>query len=142
MLRSSVLSLAVLGLLTGTGRAQDTTKKPAGPPPRLVVLTKVDRTAGTFIITEARLVQVRVLVEREVDEGGGVKRVRDAVTKYVREEYNVLYTLKGAQVQTAGGKKLTTEDALNKLSAGSLVLLSTDFKAVDPAYLRVLKNET
>ena len=141
MPRSCTLSLAVLGLLAGVSRSQDTTKKPSGPPPRLVALSKVDREAVAFTITETRYVPVVVQKEVQVNVGGMIQKQKVNVTEHVAQLVEVPQSLKGAKVQTAGGQKLTVEEALKKLSPGSLVLLSVDNNPVDPAYLRVFKEE-
>jgi hypothetical protein len=50
--------------------------------------------------------------------------------------------LKRLQFATAGGVALTEEELRRRVQAGSVVVVSSDGKPVDPAYLRVLGSNT
>ena len=51
-------------------------------------------------------------------------------------------TFKSLQAMNAGGKKLSTDELKKRLKVGTLLLVSPDEDAVEPAYLAVLKEET
>jgi hypothetical protein len=49
--------------------------------------------------------------------------------------------IKDLDIYDGAGKKLTAEDLLKRVKAGSVVVVAADENAVDPAYLRPLKDD-
>jgi hypothetical protein len=50
--------------------------------------------------------------------------------------------LKDLDISNAAGKKLTAEDLLKRVKAGSVVVVASDENAIDPGYLKTLKDDT
>jgi hypothetical protein len=141
MMRSTILAAMVLALLTGPGRGQDATKVPSGPAPSIFAVAEVDRTAGTYTVNQAVTVQVPVSTEKTIIVGGMEKKV--AVTS-LKTEYRTeirRHTLKGLEFYNVKGEKLKDDEAMKRFVPGAVVLLSADGKKVDPAYLRIVKDD-
>lgn len=141
------LSLATLALLAGGAGAvpvpdDKPVAPPKGPPPGLVVVSRVDAGRQQFDVVETVTRNQVVQVEREMIVNG--MRVRFVVTETVpvQEQRVVRRSLKGSRASTADGKPLTAAEAVRRLAPGSVVLYSTDGNPVDPAYLRVVQPET
>jgi hypothetical protein len=137
----SLLSMLVLGCLVATAGAQDTTKTVSGPAPSIIVVSSVD-SAGTLLSKQIQVVTVPVQVPKEVIVGGMKQIVFQTEYRYETREVMVKHLLRGAEYYNAKGEKVKQEDALKRLTPGTIVLVSADGRKVDPAYLRIIKDDT
>jgi hypothetical protein len=72
--------------------------------------------------------------------GAGAQKLPErTVNRYVQVE---LGDVKDLKATTAGGKTLELKEALEKLKDGGIVVMTTDGKPVDVAFLRILKDDT
>jgi hypothetical protein len=106
----------------------------AGAAPRIVELKP--NTEGKI------LVQVRRTETLKAQAGNGInppKAIERTVNRYPQVE---LGDIKDLKVTTAGGKPVELKEALEKLKDGGIVVMTSDGKPVDVAFLRVLKDDT
>lgn len=111
---------------------------PTGPPPTVLVgSVKGEEFLSRVVQTVA--VPVTVTEKRQV----GDQVVDVTITKYVTQTrmIEVKRDLKKATFGTAGGKKLSLEDVQKRLDKAKVVVMSSDGRAVDAAYLRVFDKE-
>jgi hypothetical protein len=142
MLRWGMSAIALLTLSAADGPAQDATKLPTGPTPRLVVVGKLMPEQGLLTIREGKLVPVVFQEKRAVVVGGMQVEQLVTVTRFqtVIEEKSII--IKGSEFQTAGGETLKADEAAKRMTPGSIVLMTSDGKPIDAAYLRVFKSDT
>lgn len=134
-----VIALMTLGALGGPGAAQEKPEFPTGLAPRFVAVEAIkDRDVLVREIHE-RLVprETAKVVERQ----GKVERV--TVVSYEREYRPAVkaYPIAFVQVYDAAGKQLSAEEALKRLTPGTVMLVAADGKRVDPAYLRIVRKD-
>jgi hypothetical protein len=132
MLASLVLGAATLSPAAPVPR--DTVPPPAGPAPKVAVL-RADAggaLALTGVIDETRKepVKTTAVENGQVTAAETVRRVGRTTT--VRK---TLAELAG-ELSTAGGVRLTPEEAARRVQDGSAVLVSADGKPVAPGWLR------
>ena len=130
----SLLTMLLLGSLAATAGAQDATKVVSGPAPSIIVVSSVD-SAGTLQSKQIQVVTVAVQVPKEVVVGGMKQVVTVTEYRYETREVMVKHLLRGAEFYNARGEKVKQEDALKRLTPGTIVLMSADGRKVDPAYL-------
>jgi hypothetical protein len=137
----SALSLLTLFLSGLSLTAQDATKTPPGPPPTMIVVGSVDP-MGTLTATQRVTRIVPVTVEKEVVQAGVAMKV--TVTEYqkVEETVTTKVALKDYTIHDAKGEKVKPDAALKRLTSGSVILVSANGQKVDPAYLRIIKDDT
>jgi len=117
----TLLSLAVVWILIGTGAAQqkepadEKAKLPKGPAPRFFTVTEIGRDNIKFT---------------EVAIKDGRRVVFDYVPALARTE-----------IYDASGKKITAEECRKRVKVGTVVLVAADKTKPDPAYLAVLKDD-
>jgi hypothetical protein len=111
------------------------------PSPKIVVVDKVDKEKQLLTIQEVRLVPV--LEERAVQEnvGGQVVVRKQVVTRYQMVTQNVQYSLKDGKVRDTTGKLVPAENVLERIKAGSALLLVLGADRVDPAYLKIVSKD-
>jgi hypothetical protein len=81
-------------------------------------------------------------VEKKVNVGGKEQTVRETQYRYALREVKEEYLLSDMKFYNARGAKLKPKDALKRLTPGTPFLLSADGEKVDPAYLRMIKDDT
>lgn len=135
-----MLSLLLVACLADPAtEPADPTIEPKGAPPMLMAARIKD---GKLMSSVMKAVPVTKQVVVEVEEGGVKKKVIQTVTEYVMVAEEHAFDLKGATITTADGKKLTPEAAAKRLTKTSVVVISTDGKAVHAGYLQALKKDT
>jgi hypothetical protein len=141
-----MFSRCVLGLsmvfAAGVGGADDKPKeKEIGLPPRFTVVTELDRKAGEVTLQEQVMRLEPVEVEQEVVKDG--EKVKEKVTIVKRVIVTQLFkiALKYHQAFDGEGKKVATDDLLKRLEVNGVVLLASDFKEIDAAYLKLLRKD-
>ena len=133
--------------LDGAGGSRaDGTPVPAttGPLPRLMeVKANADgKIMVTVMRTEMQKVQVGVGVA--VPPGGGAAPPPAVVTRTIPVTKHMtvdLSEVKDLKITTADGKKIDVADAVKKLKAGGVVVVSADGKPVNPNYLKLFKDD-
>jgi hypothetical protein len=128
-------------LLTALGLAD----APVEPPPRVsaqapqLLIAWVEKDQLTSTVEQT--VAVPVTVTMKVNNNGKEEDV--TVTKYVTEKRLVKHSmdLTKAKITTAGGKQLTLDDLKKRLAKPAPVVVATDGKSVDPAYLKILDRD-
>ncbi len=142
MLRSSILSAMVLGLLSGVSSAADPTKLPAGPAPTFLVIVGINKEAETFEVYEVVPSTQTVEVKEKFIEAG-IEKSRTVLKELsIYKTGRVTQSLKGAEFFNVKGAKLKDEEGRKRFLPGSIVLVSSDGKKVDPRYLHLVKDDT
>jgi hypothetical protein len=113
--RIAVLALA----LHAVAATADEVKPPKGLPPRFMTVAKIDKDSIELIEVQA--------VERRPDDSTESRRTAR------------LKSLRGFDTK---GRELRRQIWQTRLKAGDVVVVAADDKKIDPAYLRVLKNDT
>jgi hypothetical protein len=108
----------------------------------MLFISSVDARAGALFITQAVSEAVPVEEERTVVEAGVPRKVKVTVYKYVSKLVQQKFVLKDLQVHLASGKKLSPEEVLKRLTPGQVVLHALDGNPIDPAFLKVIKDDT
>lgn len=113
----------------------------AGSPiPTLVAVKADDKGMLRIPAQGTREVVVKVPVSKEVD---GVVKVEYIETKQtVSDLVPTPYDDVKPTVTTAAGMAVAAEDAKSRMAAGEIVLVSTNGKSVEGAYLKLVKPET
>jgi len=137
-MRGSCLAALAALALARPGLADD---KLPGPPPHFVTVQNVDRKAGEITFAELTMHYVAREVTREVVQDG--KKVPVKETVYVPEFRTGLikYSVADGQVYDGAGKKLDADEVWKRATVGAAVLLSSDFRMVDDAYLKLLNKD-
>lgn len=133
-----------LSLAIGAPVPPSTPPAPTGAAPRVLELKADANGKVTVAVTRTELVKVQVAAAIAPAPGGNAPPpaavVREVpVMKTVTVE---LGEIKDLTVTTADGKKVEKEDAIKKLAAGGIVVVSGDGKPVSPAFLKVFKDDT
>jgi hypothetical protein len=133
----SRLICVVAVLVAGWAPARaDEKALPKGLPPRVVAVVRVDAKAGVVEYREP----FPGLAMPEKD--GPVKPGDPAQPPVALPGFvTVKFSLRDGAVYGADGKKVDTEVAVKRLAAGDIVLVSSDHKTVDPAYLKVFTKD-
>jgi hypothetical protein len=116
---------------------------PTGATPRLMELKS--NADGKIMVTVTRTEMVKVPVAQGAainPNGGAPPAVLEKEVPVTKQMVVELGEVKDLAVTTADGKKLEKEDALKKLSGGTIVVVSGDGKPVSPAFLKVFKDDT
>lgn len=119
----ALLLASVAVWLVGEG---PTVATPTTAPPRFGVVASVSRETATLNLAQTRSVVVFV---------GGEPRVIVDVSQ-------VRFSVEGCRFLTAAGKEVTAEAFWQRTKAGQTVLISAHNHKPDPAFLRVLKDDT
>lgn len=136
-------SLALLGvaLVSQVVGAQDKRAAPKGPPPRFITVASVDAVRG------------KVVFDVPVVDGHSLTGFRVLQYPDGSERYNlggkpwyidvqIKVSVKEAKWRGVDGKEVNADAAAKRIKPGLTVLLSADGDDVDPAYLRMFKEDT
>jgi hypothetical protein len=136
--------LAVMGLtlLVVPSRGQDATKLPTGAAPSIFAVAGVDREKGTYTVNQTVPVTEAYVTEKTVIVGGMEQKVKGVANRIVYKTVMVSRLLKGLEFYNLKGEKLKDDEATKRFVPGAVVLLSADGNKVDPAYLRIVKDDT
>jgi hypothetical protein len=96
----------------------------------------------TVTRTEMQKVQVGVAIAGLLPAGAAPPPVATREVAVTRSVVVELGDVKDLTITTADGKKLDKEEAMKKLAAGAIVVVSGDGKPVSPVFLKVFKDET
>ena len=121
---------------------------PQGPSPRFLVVHSVDKDVQQF--TYYDFVQKVRLRTKEVTEtsvsGPDIKNLKRVVVVEYAEHYDEAVLkrvqLRDFQIADATGKKVPEQQFWQQLKSGSVILMSTNGKMVDSAYLRAVRPDT
>jgi hypothetical protein len=132
------IALLALAALVPAARADD---KFIGPPPRIVLVSGIDRKEGQVSFHEIVSRMVPKEIEREVVRDGVKVKVKEAVfvPEFTTMEFK--FALKDVQVYDGAGKKVDADDALKRLEVKAPVLIAAGSLPVDPAYLKLLNKD-
>jgi hypothetical protein len=133
-----VLSLVIAST---TAVAQEKPKTPTGLPPTFATVIALDKPQAVLDLAEVTVSMVPEERVKLVTKDGKAVEVRYTVYRPVAEQHIRKLELKSAEVFDARGKKLGSEEVWKRLAVGATVLVSTDGRAVDPAYLGVLAQD-
>jgi hypothetical protein len=143
MARLILVVVLQLSIFVSTALAQEVPRARPGVPPRFVTVLQINQRQGEIDLANVTVRFVPETRVRAVKQDGKVENVTETVMKPVYEERMVgRVALVSAEVFEAGGKKLSREDVLKRVAVGTIVVISADGKPVNPAYLRLLANET
>lgn len=118
MARTCLAVVAVVALFSGAGTAQDRVKLPQGQAPRFFTVTEIGKDT----------VQVTEVIK--------ATPTRDDIVRFAHK-----VKLKDLDILDAKGKKISPEDFRKRAKVGTMVLVAADEKAIDPAYLSILKDD-
>jgi hypothetical protein len=99
-----------------------------------------DKGVVTFLRVEA--VKVPVQVTEVVNVGGQQVTVTKLVYQEQQRTSYVTQSLKNMRIGTASGQPLKLDEAVKRLKPGLVVLVSSDAKAVSPAFLSIVQPDT
>jgi hypothetical protein len=129
-------SAGLLLALTGTVHGQGPPAKVISPL-HFVVDTGIDR--ANKIIGYTQTVVVPVYREEIVVVDG--KEVRQMTTGFENVKRDGKFALKGGKVLDAKGKELPEDEVWKRVKPGSAVLVSVFGPNIEPAYLRILRDD-
>jgi hypothetical protein len=115
---------------------------PDGPPPAIKVVSAVDADKGVVTFLRVETVKVPVQVTEIVNVGGQQVMVTRTILKDGLRTSYVTQSLQNVRFGTAAGQALKLDEALKRLKPGTAVLVSSDGKAISPAYLAIVNPET
>jgi peroxiredoxin len=137
MTRHLLAVAAVIGALPSA--SADDAPQAYGTPPRLLIASGIDAD-GNLILSATEQRQKKMSREVEKD---GKKTTREVTVTYPVTVLNrQTVSLKGVTISELGGKKLSLDQARERLKEPTPVLLTMMGEKVDPIYLKVLKKET
>jgi hypothetical protein len=111
--------------------------KPVGPAPRLLLLSA---DADGKVRFQARHPETRTITVT-VNNNGKVETKQEERTVYMIKNVTA-EELDKLTVFTADGKDVNRATALEKLTAGTVVVVSSDGEKVDPTYLKTFRDDT
>ena len=127
---------AVIGALSPASAAD--VPQAHGTPPRLLIASGIDAD-GNLILSATEQRQKKVAREVEMD---GKKKTREVTLTYPVTVLNrQTVSLKGATIYELGGKKVSLDQARERLQGPTPVLLMMVGEKVDPIYLKIMKGE-
>lgn len=146
MFRALTVCASALLALAAVAGAQENVALPKGPPPQFRLVSKVDRAGNSITLREQVVVPVTEEQKVKVAVVVGGKVVEEdrtvPVTRHVPQQRETLHVLgKGVYVTDVAGKKLGHEEALQKVAAGKMILISSDEDGIDPAYRALLAKD-
>ena len=127
----------VIGALSLT--AADDAPQVRGTPPRLLIASGIDA-GGNLILSGTE--QRKKTVPREVEKDGKKTTVEATVTYPVTVLNRQTVALKDVTIYDCEGKKLSLDQARERLKEPAPVLLTMMGEKVDPIYLKAMKKET
>ncbi|MBA4062205.1 MAG: hypothetical protein C0501_00595 [Isosphaera sp.] len=111
---------------------------PTGPAPQVMELKA--GADGKVMVVVRRMEKVQVGAGAAIGPNGAPPAVITAERAVVRSVE--LGEVKDLTVTTADGKKVATDEAIKRIAAGAVVVVSADGKPVSPAFLKVFKDDT
>ena len=137
MTRHLLAVAAVIGALSSA--SADDAPQAYGTPPRLLIASGIDA-GGNLILSATEQRQKKVSREVEKD---GKKTTREVTFTYPVTVLNrQTASLKGVTISELGGKKISLDQARERLKEPAPVLLTMMGEKVDPIYLKAMKKET
>ena len=137
MIRHLCVIAAVIGLLSSA--AADDVPQVYGTPPRLLIASGIDA-GGNLVLSGTE--QRKKTVPREVEKDGKKTTVEATVTYPVTVLNRQTVALKDVTIYDCEGKKLSLDQARERLKEPAPVLLTMMGEKVDPIYLKAMKKET
>lgn len=129
------VAMWVIALASHAVVAQDPGRAdPKGPPPHFITVRNVDDAKGEM--------RFELTILSLVPPDGKERPVPGAKPKFAHLTGRGNVSLKKAKWAGGDGKEVGAEEAAKRLKPGVTVLLSADGAAVDPAYLRLFKEDT
>jgi peroxiredoxin len=128
---------AVIGILSPA--SADDHPQVHGSPPRLLIASRIDA-GGNLVLSATEQRQKKVSREVEKD---GKKTTREVTVTYpvtVLDRQTV--SLKDVTICDLGGKKISLDEARERLKGPTPVLLTLVGEKVDPIYLKIMKEDT
>ena len=143
MVIKSFTACFMLVVFSFAALCQEGTRIPQGPAPRLLVIHSVNKEAKEVHYFDFKK-EMRV-GRKEVTETSVTGQQKKVVYEYVEEvDHPVIVPMqiRDAQFFDATGIKISGQKALERLESGAVVLMATNGKMVDSAYLRSVRPET
>lgn len=148
------LALAAALLAPAAPMPKDTTPNPTGPAPQVIYLSATQNIRGIGGVAPANAARPAAAKEGINLITYTTKKVQMQVPKRVngkiefekkevdqRMPTSKLLGERGEVFTTIDGSKLTAEEAVRRLSAGAVALISMDGKPVDAGWLRVMDKD-
>jgi hypothetical protein len=113
-----------------------------GAPPLVVQIGSFDKDKGVVALWVAKRIKVpyRVRVKEEIS--GKIQDVERELYKETTEVSYPKFKMADLRVFDGEGKPLRHSEVWPRLKRGASALLATDFDAVDPAFLAIVKKES
>jgi hypothetical protein len=134
VMRLVVATLCFATLVIQTANAENEIAMPKGPPPRFLILMKVDEKNATFTASAAGGVAQHEILQFP---DGSTREV--GVSGYIR----ISYWAPRDKISWFDGEGNTLEstEVWKTVKPGAIVVLSANGKPIDPLYLRLLKKD-
>ena len=133
-MRPKLVVLVYVSIVTGVAFAADDVAPPNAPPPRFLMLKKVDEKKAWF--------------EAWVGEATGQKEILQYPDGSTREVGSTAYgcisywiPINKATWYNGEGKQLESDAVWKEVKPGANILLSANGKPLSPAYLKLLKTD-
>jgi hypothetical protein len=143
-MRAAIANLFCVLLLTNYAQATDAEPQPhlLAAPPRLTTVAAFDEQEGELTIASIAVRFVWESIPGETGSDGDAGPSQGVCRRPVFETRGWTMALDAATFFDASGAKLTTDEIADRIKVGSVVAVSVDGNAVDPAYLAALAKET
>jgi hypothetical protein len=109
---------------------------PKGPAPKVMIASLEAGKPPMIHLTSNEFIPQEELI---VEKGVGVSK---KVVRAVTIKSKIVLDAKHVQVYRADGKPVDLKEVATLLSRPTVVMVSANFKAVDPAYLKFAREET
>lgn len=133
---------AYLGMLTGPAMAQERAESPAGPPPQFRTVAAYDEKLNSVQLTEERWIRKTKGLEVDHEVDGRIPTLKKAGVTYYWATIDTTMSLEFADAVDVAGKKLSREELAERLTAGTIVLVSSDGQPLTPPYRTALSKDT
>src|SRR5947209_7519678 len=135
MIRASLITVLLFGILADFGRADDKSQLPTRTPPRLVSVVKVNGDVLSY-----RDFAFMPMIPMQPAQLKAVDLVPSLPVTGSFFAGIVNFSFKEGTLLDGEGKQIDAVGARKQLKPGDTVLVSTSGKVIDPAYLRVLRK--
>jgi hypothetical protein len=131
--------MILLATMLLAGADPEPSAPPKGPPPATSYIKIQD---GRVVQLAVEMIAQQDFVDEKIVVDGKEFLRKVLRTRYVPVSRMMLLSTGEGSFSTAGGKKLTAAEAMKRLAAGEIGVISSDGKPVDKEYLKALKPGT
>ncbi len=141
MRATALLVVLFMVIIVSTAKADERPTLSPGVPPWFATVGQLNLDKGNIVLDRTTVQFVTEEVTRNVMLNGKVEPIKQKITKPVYEQTCKIISLESAKFAEAGGKKINAADIAKRLDVGTVVVVSTDGKEIDSAYLKALAKD-